>query len=91
MPKKSKSERIDPSAAAAAIGRLGGLANSPKQQRARKQNAKRAGRPRRICVHCGEPVKGGHVESERDTSCGAHGWRWQTRSEHFAAKAKGKK
>jgi hypothetical protein len=91
MPKKSSTEPIDPRAAAAAIGRLGGLVNSVKQQKARKQNAKRAGRPRRVCLHCGEPVRGGHVDRARDSSCGAHGWRWQKRSEQYADKHKGKK
>jgi hypothetical protein len=67
--------------AAAILGRLGGSKNSPKQQRARKLNAKRAGRPRRVCVHCGEAVKGGHVDRRLDSSCGAHGWRWQKRNE----------
>jgi len=81
--------------AAALLGQRGGLANTEKQQAARKLNAKRAGRPRRVCVHCGEPVIGGHVDRSRDESCGAHGWRWQSRAEHYqqqqATPKKGKK
>ena len=67
--------------AAIALGRLGGSANTKAQNRARKANAQFAGRPRRICVHCGEPVLGGHVDRTRDATCGAHGWRWQKQSE----------
>jgi ribosomal protein S27AE len=69
---------------AVTLGRKGGLANTVKQQRARKLNAQRAGRPRRICTHCGEAVIGGHVDRALDTKCGAHGWRWQTRAERYA-------
>jgi len=51
-------------------------------------NAQRAGRPRRVCVHCGERVYGGHVDRALDTTCGAHAWRWQTRAEvHALAQA----
>jgi ribosomal protein S27AE len=67
-------------AAAQALGRLGGAVNSKAQQQARKQNAQRAGRPRRVCVHCGEPVVAGHVDRALDVTCGAHGWQWQQRS-----------
>jgi hypothetical protein len=67
--------------AAQALGRLGGSANSPAQLAARRKNAKLAGRPRRVCVHCGEPVKGGHVDAKLDAKCGAHGWKWQKPSE----------
>ena len=66
--------------AAQSLGRRGGLANTPAQQRARKDNARRfAGRPRRVCQHCNEPVIGGHVDRGLDQSCGAHGWRWEKR------------
>jgi hypothetical protein len=82
MPKKT----LVPENPAAALGRLGGLANTPKQRRARKQNAQKAGRPRRVCTHCGEPVIGGHQDRALDESCGAHGWRWQTRREQFRKK-----
>ena len=68
-------------AAAQALGRLGGQAGTKAQNRARKQNAKLAGRPRRVCNHCGEPVIGGHVDRALDVKCGAHGWRWQKQSE----------
>jgi hypothetical protein len=79
--------------AAALLGQRGGLANTEKQQLTRKLNAKRAGRPRRVCLHCGEPVIGGHVDRSLDSSCGAHGWRWQSRAEQFAQHSapKGKK
>lgn len=64
-------------AAAAALGRLGGSANTPAQNKARKQNAQHAGRPARVCVCCGERVRGGHVNPKLDKKCGeGHGWRW---------------
>jgi len=63
--------------AAQALGRLGGRAGTKAQNRARKANAQLAGRPRRICTHCGEPVRGGHADRSLDDSCGAHGWRWE--------------
>lgn len=64
-------------AAAQALGRLGGAAKTRAQNLARKRNAQRAGRPGRVCVHCGEPVLGGHVNRALDDTCGQHGWRWQ--------------
>jgi len=67
------------SRAARQLGRLGGLANTEAQQRARQKNAQRAGRPRRVCIYCGEPVKGGHADPKRDKTCGAHGWCWHRR------------
>jgi len=63
--------------AAQALGALGGRANTEAQLAARRKNAQLAGRPRRVCRHCGEPVRGGHADAALDTSCGAHGWRWQ--------------
>lgn len=72
-----ETDPTEKNAAAQALGRLGGAANTPAQQRARKRNAKLAGRPGRVCLHCGEPVAGGHVERALDESCGQHGWRWQ--------------
>jgi hypothetical protein len=67
--------------AAQALGRLGGSKNTDAQLAARRRNAKLAGRPRRVCVQCGAPVRGGHHDAALDTSCGAHGWRWQRQSE----------
>jgi hypothetical protein len=67
--------------AAQALGRLGGAAGTKAQNAARKQNAQRAGRPKRVCVVCGEPVVAGHVDRDLDVSCGAHGWRWQKRTD----------
>jgi hypothetical protein len=64
-------------AAAVALGRLGGGRNTAAQQQARRQNAQRGGRPKRVCLHCGEPVSGGHVDRALDDTCGQHGWRWQ--------------
>jgi hypothetical protein len=64
-------------AAAQTLGRLGGQANTKAQNRARKQNAQLAGRPRRVCTHCNEPVVGGHADRALDESCGRHGWRWE--------------
>jgi hypothetical protein len=62
--------------AAQALGRLGGSANTKAQQRARKRNAKLAGRPGRVCSKCFQPVLGGHVDRRLDDSCGRHGWMW---------------
>jgi hypothetical protein len=59
------------------LGRLGGQANTPAQQAARRRNAQRAGRPRRVCETCGEPVVGGHADRRLDRQCGQHGWRWE--------------
>jgi hypothetical protein len=90
MPKKlSEDQRAAKAAAAAVLGRLGGLANTAKQKRARKQNAKWAGRPSRVCAHCGEPVIGGHKDRALDESCGAHGWRWQSRREQHRKRNQG--
>lgn len=63
--------------AAQTLGRLGGKANTKAQNRARKQNAQLAGRPRRVCTHCSEPVVGGHADRALDDTCGRHGWRWE--------------
>jgi len=65
--------------AAQQLGRLGGTANTEAQNAARAKNAQRAGRPRRVCIYCREPVIGGHVDRRLDSPdhCGAHGWRWQ--------------
>lgn len=61
------------------LGRKGGRAKTPKQAAARRQNLAGVGRPRRVCVVCGEPVIGGHVDRDLDATCGAHGWHWQKR------------
>jgi hypothetical protein len=63
-------------AAAQALGALGGRANTEAQNAARAQNAKLAGRPRRICIYCRQSVKAGHRDPRQDVTCGAHGWRW---------------
>jgi len=67
--------------AAVALGRLGGARNTRKQMEARKRNAQKAGRPRRVCAACGEPVLGFHVDRALDDSCGIHEWKWQKPSE----------
>jgi hypothetical protein len=69
--------------AAQALGRLGGSANTKAQNVARKQNAQLAGRPRRVCTTCGEPVLGGGVHKDRalDATCDGRDWKWQKRSE----------
>lgn len=59
------------------VSRRGGAASTPAQNEARKRNAQLAGRPKRVCNHCGERVRGGHVDQALDTKCGAHGWHWQ--------------
>lgn len=63
--------------AAQALGRLGGRANTAAQRQQRQAAAQNAGRPRRVCVHCAQPVVGGHADRSLDESCGAHGWRWE--------------
>jgi len=67
---------------AQALGRLGGQRNTPAQVAARLANAKRAGRPRRVCADCGEPVYGGHKNRALDVTCHGAGWRWQKPSEY---------
>jgi hypothetical protein len=74
MPRKTTAQR-----AAATLGRLGGSAGTEAQNLARKRNAQLAGRPRRVCNHCGEAVIGGHTDKALDVSCGQHGWHWQKR------------
>jgi hypothetical protein len=73
--------------AAQALGRLGGSKNSLAQHAARQRNARLAGRPRRICVHCRQPVKGGHVDRTLDETCGRHGWRWDRAGREWPAPA----
>lgn len=63
-------------AAAVALGRLGGSANTTAQNRARKRNAQTAGRPGRICVRCRKPVRGGHKDPKLDDTCGGREWLW---------------
>ena len=67
--------------AAQALGRLGGVKNTPAQVKARARNAKFAGRPRRICVTCGEPVHGGHKDQRQNVRCAGTTWKWQKQSE----------
>jgi len=62
--------------AAAALGRLGGLADTKAQLTARKRNAKLGGRPGRVCVVCGEAVHGGHKDRRQDKRCHGQTWRW---------------
>ena len=63
---------------AAALGSLGGRANTKAQHAARKKNAQHAGRTGRVCTTCGEPVRG-HKDTKLDETCGAHGWKWAQR------------
>jgi hypothetical protein len=77
----SKPKPARKSRAAQALGRLGGSANTDAQRAARQANALKAGRPRRVCSHCEEPVRGGHLDKRLDSTCGVHGWKWQKRSE----------
>jgi len=69
------------------LGVLGGSKNSPAQVAARAENAKLAGRPRRICTTCGEIVFGGHKNRALDRRCDGHTWAWQTPTEKRAAAA----
>lgn len=70
----SRKSNVNPKVRAA---RLGGRANTPAQNRARALNAQKAGRPKRVCKKCRQPVLGGHVDRTLDTTCGAHGWQWE--------------
>lgn len=78
---KPKPKPAPKNKAAQALGRLGGSANTEAQLAARQANALKAGRPRRVCSHCGEPARGGHLDKRLDSTCGTHGWKWQKRSE----------
>jgi hypothetical protein len=93
MTKHKRWKKEEPQAknpAAQQLGTLGGSRNTPAQVAARLANAKLAGRPRRVCTVCGEPVYGGHKRRSLDRSCGGTAWEWQTPSEKRAA-AKTKK
>lgn len=68
--------------AAQALGRLGGQANTKAQNRARKANAQKGGRPRRVCTDCGEPVVGAHKDRALNATCPGRSWHWQKSSEH---------
>jgi hypothetical protein len=81
----TKASKAAQSRAAVLLGRKGGAAGTPKQNAARAVNAKRAGRPRRVCNCCGEPVRGGHVDIKQDSRCKAPGWHWETPNEKRAA------
>lgn len=87
----AKSPKKNP--AAVQLGRLGGIAGTAAQNAARAANAKLAGRPRRICDHCGEPVRAGHVDRDQDTVCTNPGWHWERPSDRRqpAPKRKGGK
>lgn len=65
--------------AAQSLGRAGGAARTASQAAARRRNAKLGGRPSRICLHCLEPVTGGHRDRRLDDSCGQHSWLWKQR------------
>ncbi len=60
------------SKAAQQLGRAGGSANTPKQNRARAENSLLAGRPGRICVKCGDLVQ--RTDLARHDKCGL--WTW---------------
>jgi hypothetical protein len=81
------SNEKDTTMTAAAMGRRGGSANSPAQQAARAKNSKSAGRPRRVCTACGEPVHGGHKKAKLNKTCHGRTWEWQKPSEKRAALA----
>jgi hypothetical protein len=63
--------------AAQQLGTLGGSRNTPAQIAARAKNAKLAGRPRRVCTTCGEPVRGWHKDAVQDVRCHGRTWEWQ--------------
>ena len=82
---RERLEEARPNPAAQALGRLGGRANTVAQRRQRQAAAKLAGRPRRVCKRCRQPVVGGHVDRALDEACGAHGWRWERAGLRHAA------
>jgi len=63
--------------AAQALGRLGGSRNTQAQKDARAANSKLAGRPGRICAHCGLAVYGGHKDAKQNKRCDGRTWEWQ--------------
>jgi hypothetical protein len=82
-PKKTRPKKLpghpgmtEKNPAAQALGRLGGTRNTEAQKKARLKNAKRAGRPARVCVHCGEPVWGGHKDKRLEQTCPGRAWTW---------------
>jgi hypothetical protein len=84
-----RSDMAKKNAAAQALGRRGGQANTKAQNLARQQNGQLGGRPSRVCVDCGEPVLPGkrapggirgHKETALDTTCHTTGWKWAKRS-----------
>src|SRR5262245_17516433 len=83
---KATTKAKTPNPHAQALGRLGGARNTDAQVAARKLNAKRAGRPGRVCATCGEPVLGGHKDHALDATCHGHTWKWaEPRSRKKAA------
>jgi hypothetical protein len=64
-----------PNPHAAALGSLGGSANTKKQHAARKKNAAHAGRPGRVCTTCGHPVLGGHKDTKLNATCPGRTWK----------------
>jgi len=76
----TRAERV---AAARVLGAFGGRANSPAQMAARRENAKLAGRPRRICTTCGLPLwsRGGGDTTHDPDTCPGRSWRLQSRRE----------
>lgn len=73
--------------AAQALGALGGARNTEAQKKARLQNAKLAGRPRRVCTECGEPVYGGHKDTKKNVRCHSRTWEWQSQREKRLGKS----
>ena len=65
------------SQAAQQMGRVGGSRNTAAQKAARVQNARRAGRPGRICNTCGRLIQ--HAAMASHDKCGL--WTWRTPAE----------
>ncbi len=81
-----RSDMSKKNAAAQALGRRGGQANTKAQNLARQANGALGGRPRRVCSDCGEPVlpgkravggRRGHKDPALDATCPGTGWKWQ--------------
>jgi hypothetical protein len=75
-PRRGNPHMTTKNPAAIALGRLGGSQNTPAQVKARLKNAKRAGRPGRVCADCGQPVLGGHKDARLNATCPGRTWTW---------------
>jgi hypothetical protein len=68
--------------AAQVLGRKGGQAKSERKTLAVRANALKAGRSRRVCAECGEPVaRSWHRNAALDQTCPGRTSKWEKPSE----------